>query len=66
MQITGNTPLNLQLPLDAINLLLQALGSQPYEKVVGVVNEIQRQASSQLQELQAQAGEQVPAEAAAE
>ena len=60
MNVTQSTPLTLNLTLDSINAVLAALSSQPYERVVGVINEIQRQATTQLQALQAQQAAEVP------
>lgn len=52
MQINGNTPITLTLSVDAVNGILGALSTQPYERVVGTINTIQQQANQQVQALQ--------------
>lgn len=49
MSANGNTPINLTLPLDAVNIVLTALSAQPYNNVVGTINSIQQQAVPQVQ-----------------
>ncbi len=41
--------IKLELPLDAVDLALTALGQRPYVQVVNLINEIQRQAAPQVQ-----------------
>lgn len=46
----GATPtLQLQLTLDDVNLLLEAVGALPFARVYGLVGRIQAQAAAQLQ-----------------
>lgn len=40
--------LNLNLTIEEINLILEALGSQPYSKVFPLVSKIHLQASEQI------------------
>lgn len=42
--------IKLTLSIEEINKILEALGSQPYVGVYQLINKIQQQASSQLQE----------------
>ena len=42
--------LQLNLSIDEINIILEALGEQPYVKVSQIIGKIQQQASDQLQE----------------
>lgn len=53
MKIDGNTPVSLNLPLESVHTILTALGTQPYDKVAGMVANIQQQTATQLQALQA-------------
>lgn len=53
--MNGNTPINLVLSLDAINVVLGALSSLPYQQVAGIIPSIQHQAQSQVQQMQAEA-----------
>jgi hypothetical protein len=48
MALDGNSPILLNLTLDKTNMILGALGMQPYDKVAGIIGEIQQQATSQL------------------
>lgn len=41
--------LQLQLTLDDVNLLLEAVGALPFSRVYGLVGRIQAQAAAQLQ-----------------
>lgn len=41
--------LQLQLTLDDVNLLLEAVGALPFARVYGLVGRIQAQAAAQLQ-----------------
>ena len=43
-----NTPVNLTLPLGAVNMILSALGKAPYEQVADLVQSIREQASPQI------------------
>lgn len=54
MSANGNTPITLVLPLDGVNIILGALGAQPYERVTGLITSIQQQAVSQLQAVPAE------------
>lgn len=47
--------LQLNLSIDEINIILEALGEQPYVKVSQIIGKIQQQASEQLQEPQQEA-----------
>lgn len=38
----------IKLPVEQWNVVLQALGSQPYERVQGLIAELQRQAGPQV------------------
>jgi hypothetical protein len=40
--------IKLELTIDETNLVLQALGNMPYQQVFQIINEIQQQASQQL------------------
>ena len=48
MDIDGNTPITLTMSVDKINFILAALSTQPYERVAGLITEIQRQAAPQV------------------
>lgn len=50
--------IQLRLTIDQVNLILQALGEQPFKEVFEIVNTIQAQASVQLN---ARPAEQQPA-----
>ena len=45
--------LGLKLTLEEVNTLLDALGSQPFKQVHQLISKIQTQATSQLQNAQA-------------
>jgi hypothetical protein len=45
----GETTLTLELSVDDINLILEALGERPFKSVYGLVSRLQSQAQSQLQ-----------------
>ncbi len=49
MQINPQTPIALNLNVEAVNLILGALSAQPYDKVAGLIGAIQQQAAPQLQ-----------------
>lgn len=42
--------IELSLSIEEVNKILEALGDQPYVEVFHLINKIQQQASSQLQE----------------
>jgi len=50
--------ISLQLPLSAVNTLLQGAAQLPYGVVAGLVAEVQEQAQAQLQASAAEAGPQ--------
>lgn len=52
----GAATLQLQLSLDDVNLLLEAVGALPFARVYALVGRIQSQAAAQLQGLQGGAG----------
>lgn len=45
--------LTLELTLEEVNVLLEALGSQPFKQVHQLITKIQTQATTQLQKVQA-------------
>ena len=45
----GETTLSLELSVDDINLILEALGERPFKSVYGLVSRLQGQARAQLQ-----------------
>jgi len=45
----GETTLTLELSVDDINLILEALGERPFKSVYGLVSRLQGQAQAQLQ-----------------
>lgn len=51
-----NQPVTFQinLNLDQINVILATMGKLPYETIAPLMNSIQTQANSQLQQMQAQ------------
>ena len=55
MPIDGNTPISMTVTLDSANVILASLSAQPYEKVAGIIDSIQRQAAPQVQAAQAPA-----------
>jgi hypothetical protein len=44
---------NIQLNLDQVNVILSTMGKLPYESIAPLMNSIQMQASSQMQQYQA-------------
>jgi hypothetical protein len=44
---------NIQLNLDQVNVILATMGKLPYESIAPLMNSIQMQASSQMQQYQA-------------
>ena len=48
-QITENTMVKLELPIGAVNVIMESLGGGVYIKVVGVIDEIKKQVTPQLQ-----------------
>lgn len=50
--------IQLNLTLDEINTVLEALGQQPYSRVYQLIGNIQQQAQQQLQEASARPGPQ--------
>jgi hypothetical protein len=65
MQLDGNMPINVTLSLDKINVVLGALSTLPYERVAGLIAEVQQQAAPQVMAAQqppAPAAEESPAE----
>lgn len=46
--------IKLTLSLDEANLILDALGEQPFTKVYGLIEKIQQQASQQLNKMEGQ------------
>jgi hypothetical protein len=52
MKIDGNTPISLNLSLENVHSIITSLGSQPYDKVAGVIANIQSQTAEQLRALQ--------------
>jgi hypothetical protein len=60
MQIEGNTPIKLDVTLDTVHVILTALGTLPYDRVVAAVASIQAQAAQQIKALQ-DAGKENPA-----
>jgi hypothetical protein len=44
--------IKLTLSLDEANLILDALGEQPFAKVFGLIEKIQQQASQQLNKME--------------
>jgi len=52
MSVDNNTPITLTVSLEAVNVILGSLGAQPYDRVVGLITNLQQQAAAQLQALQ--------------
>lgn len=52
MKIDGNTQISLNLNLEAVHSIITSLGSQPYDKVAGVIANIQSQTAEQLRSFQ--------------
>ena len=44
----GNQKIRLELTIDEINVVLNALGQMPYVQVVSILNNISKQAESQF------------------
>ena len=44
----GNQKIRLELTIDEINVILNALGQMPYVQVVSILNNISKQAESQF------------------
>lgn len=42
--------INIELPVGAWNVVMEALGGRPYAQVVGVIEDIKKQAEGQLRE----------------
>lgn len=57
MAINENTPITITLPVAGVNMVLGALSTQPYERVAGLIANIQQQAAPQVQEEAAPAEE---------
>lgn len=53
MQINPQTPITLNLNVEAANVILGALSAQPYDKVAGLIAAIQQQAAPQIQAMEA-------------
>lgn len=51
MKIEGSTPVKLDVTLENVTHILNALGTQPYDKVAGVIASIQSQTAQQIREL---------------
>jgi hypothetical protein len=51
MALDGNTMISLVINLDKTNIILSALGSQPYDQVSKLITDIQEQATTQLRQL---------------
>lgn len=64
MQLNPQTPITLTLNVEATNIVLSALSSQPYEKVAGLIAAIQQQAVPQVQSAEAQVSDAVAKEPA--
>ena len=43
-------PIQLSLSVEEVNLILEALGQQPYAKVYQLIGKIQQQAETQIRE----------------
>ena len=48
--MSDNKTIQLELTIDETNLILEALGSEPFVKVHQLISKIQQQASKQLQD----------------
>ena len=66
MQINPQTPITLNLNVEATNIILGALSAQPYDKVAGLITAIQQQAAPQVQPPEAAPAEEPKVVAAAE
>ena len=51
MKIEGSTPVKLDVTLENVTHILNALGTQPYDKVAGVIASIQSQTAQQIKGL---------------
>jgi hypothetical protein len=51
MKIEGSTPVKLEVTLENVTHILNALGTQPYDKVAGVIASIQSQTAQQIRAL---------------
>jgi hypothetical protein len=58
--------IKLELSIDDCNMILRVLGKHPFEEVVAVINKIKQQGEPQVQAMEAEAAQNVPAEAPAE
>lgn len=47
--MSDQTTLHLELSIEDVNLILEALGDQPFKSVYGLVSRLQSQARGQLQ-----------------
>ncbi|MFN6132407.1 MAG: hypothetical protein ACK46L_05800 [Synechococcaceae cyanobacterium] len=47
--MTEQPTLHLELSIEDVNLILEALGEQPFKSVYGLVSRLQNQARGQLQ-----------------
>jgi hypothetical protein len=56
---------NIQLTLDQVNLILATVGKLPYESIAPLMNSIQVQASTQMQQYNAATAQQAEAESQA-
>ena len=45
-----NKTLKLELTVDEVNVILEALGSLPFQQVYGIIHKIHNQANAQLEE----------------
>ncbi|MEB3301393.1 MAG: hypothetical protein VKN56_05415 [Cyanobacteriota bacterium] len=54
----SDAKIQLELSVADVNLILEALGEQPFKSVFGLVGRLQSQARSQLQSSPVEAGEQ--------
>jgi len=54
------TEINLTVSLDDANLILDALGQQPFAKVFTLINKLQQQASEQLANSESVSGSVLP------
>jgi hypothetical protein len=48
MQIDSNMSITLKINVEMTNVILAALSTQPYERVAGIISNIQQQAAVQL------------------
>lgn len=52
MQLDDNMPIQLNLNVGLTNVILGSLSAQPYDKVAGIIANIQQQAAMQIQAAQ--------------